>query len=183
MRLSIGVSVTQRMRSTGSNNSMAQFVGTVQGPFGSVQGCPEVRSAVMATTVVEVLSNSSNRTLEIAGILPHHGRVQEEEEEAQQFTKTPIYIVYAHRASSGLCWSSTWMGRLQELREVSIPNSVSELCDRCFYKCKRLRRVTFGSSSSLKRIGVSCFWTSGVEEVSIPDGVRELCDVKELMSV
>ena len=30
-----------------------------------------------------------------------------------------------------------------------------------------------GSSSSLERIGVSCFEESGAEEVSIPDGVRE----------
>ena len=36
--------------------------------------------------------------------------------------------------------------------------------------------MTFGSSSSLERIGVECFQESGVEDVSIPDGVRELCD-------
>ena len=36
--------------------------------------------------------------------------------------------------------------------------------------------MTFGSCSSLERIGVECFQGSGVEEVSIPDGVRELCD-------
>ena len=153
---------------------MAQFAGPSQGPLGSVQGCPRVRNAVMATTGVKFLSDSSKRTLEIAGILPHHGRVQEEE---QQFTMTPIYIIYAHRANSGLCWSSTWMGRaLQQLRNVSISNNVRELCDRCFCECQSLRRVNFGASSSLERIGVSCFQWSGVEEVSIPDGVRDLCD-------
>ena len=131
----------------------------------------------MATTTVELLSDSSNRTLEIAGILPRHGGLQEGEEEAQKFTRTPIYIVYAHGANRGLCWSSTWMGRaFQQLREVSIPNNVCELCDRCFDKCASLRRVNFGSSSSLERIGVECFKNSGVEDVSIPDGVRELCD-------
>ena len=78
------------------------------------------------------------------------------------------------------------------VEEVSIPDSVCELCDRCFYKCKSLCRVTFGPCSSLERIGVSCFERSGVEElerigvscfersgveeVSIPDSVRELCD-------
>ena len=36
--------------------------------------------------------------------------------------------------------------------------------------------MSFGSSSSLERIGASCFQSSGVEEVSIPDSVRELCD-------
>ena len=155
---------------------MAQFAGPTQGPLGSVQGCPEVRNAVMATTTVELLSDSSNRTLEIAGILPRHGGLQDGEEEAQKFTRTPIYIVYAHGANRGLWWSSTWMGRaFQQLREVSIPNNVRELCDRCFSGCKSLCRVTFGSSSSLERIGVSCFGWSGVEDVSIPDGVRELC--------
>ena len=36
--------------------------------------------------------------------------------------------------------------------------------------------MTFGPSSSLERIGVSCFEGAGVEDVSVPDGVRELCD-------
>ena len=156
---------------------MAQFVGPIQGPLGSVQSCPEVRNAVIATTAVGFLSDSSNGTLKIAGILPRHDHVQEEEEEAQQFARTPIYIVYAHRANSGLCWSSTWVGRaLQRLRHVSISNNVRELCDRCFQGCLSLRRVTFGCCSSLERIGVSCFEGSGVKEVSIPDDVRELCD-------
>ena len=128
----------------------------------------------MATTAVEFLSDSSNGTLKIAGILPLRGCVQEEE---QQFARTPSYIVDTHRANSGLCWSSTWVGRaFQQLRHVSIPNNIRELCDDCFKGCKSLRRVNFGSSSSLERIGVSCFEGSGVEEVSIPDGVRELCD-------
>ena len=127
----------------------------------------------MATTTVELLSDFSNRTLKIAGILPRRGGVGEEE---QQFTGTPIYVVYAHRANSGLCWSSTWAGRaLQQLRDVSIPNHVRELCDRCFYGCGNLRRVMFGSSSLLERIGESCFEESAIEDVSIPDGVRELC--------
>ena len=63
---------------------MAQLAGPTQGPLGSVQGCPEVRNAVMATTTVELLSDSSNRTLEIAGILPRHGSVQEEEEDEEE---------------------------------------------------------------------------------------------------
>ena len=60
---------------------MTQFAGPIQGPLGLVQGCPYVRSAAMATTMVEFLSDSSNRTLKIAGILPRQSRVQEEEEE------------------------------------------------------------------------------------------------------
>ena len=62
------------------------------------------------------------------------------------------------------------------VEDVSIPDGVRELCHGCFYSCKSLRRVNFGSSSLLKRIGVECFGWSGVEDVSIPDGVRELCD-------
>ena len=156
---------------------MAQFVGPSQGPLGSVQGCPEVGNAVMATTTVEFLGGSSNGTLTVAGIFPRHGRVQEKEEEEQQSERTPLYIVYAHRANSGLCWSSTLGGRaLQQLRDVSVPNNVCELCDCCFSGCWNLHRVNFDSSSSLERIGVECFQGSGVEEMSIPDGVRELCD-------
>ena len=35
--------------------------------------------------------------------------------------------------------------------------------------------MNFGPSSSLERIGVYCFESSGIEEVSCPDSVRELC--------
>ena len=43
------------------------------------------------------------------------------------------------------------------MEEVSIPDGVRELCDDCFSGCGSLRRVNFGSSSSLERIGVECF--------------------------
>ena len=59
---------------------------------------------------------------------------------------------------------------------IDIPDTVRELGNYCFKGCKSLRRVTFGSSSSLERIGVSCFEESALETVSIPDGVLELCD-------
>ena len=62
------------------------------------------------------------------------------------------------------------------LSSVCIPGCVRELCDNCFKGHRSLRRVTFGSSSLLERIGVSCFEGTGVEEVGIPDGVRDLCD-------
>ena len=61
------------------------------------------------------------------------------------------------------------MGRaLQQLRDLSITNNLKG--------CKSLRSVMFSSSSSLERIGDSCFALSSVEEVAIPDGVLELCD-------
>ena len=54
---------------------------------------------------------------------------------------------------------------------------VLEVCEGSFKGCSSLHRVTFGPSSSLERIGVSCFEESGVEEdVFVPDGVRELCE-------
>ena len=54
------------------------------------------------------------------------------------------------------------------MQEVSIPSNMSELCDGCFLGCKSLRRVAFGSSSSLEVIGVSCFHWARVEEVRNP---------------
>ena len=98
-------------------------------------------------------------------------------EEGQLLSGTPMYLVYAHKGSSTLCWSSTCVGiAMRQLRDVSIPNNVRELCDRCFKGCECLCRMTFVSSSSLERLGVSCFEWNGVEEVSIPDCVHELCD-------
>ena len=66
--------------------------------------------------------------------------------------------------------------RNSKICEVSIPNSVIELGDQCFRRCRKLLRVIFGASSSLERIGVGCFRRTGICEVSIPDSVIELCD-------
>ena len=62
------------------------------------------------------------------------------------------------------------------IARITIPSSVRELCDRCFFWCSSLVDVTFAVSSSLKRIGVGCFEGTRIEEISIPDNVRELCD-------
>ena len=86
----------------------------------------------------------------------------------------PIYLVGAERR--GVLYRAGWIPFFGRIREVSIPHNVRELCDGCFRECKSLRRVMFGSSASLERIGVSCFQETRVEEVAVPDSVRELCD-------
>ena len=156
---------------------MAQFlVGTIHGASGPVQDGPEVRNAVMATTMVESLRDSSNQKWEIAGMLSQYDNAQD----CQQIAETSMvrYIVYAQKEKSGLCYGSPCVICAQPrfVHYVSIPNNVLELCDHCFQSCDSLRRVTFSSLSTVERIGVYCFKDSGVEEVIIPDSVRELCD-------
>ena len=59
---------------------------------------------------------------------------------------------------------------------VMIPESVEELCDEFFHKCKGLLCLTFGESSSLKLIGELVFYGSGTVEIPIPEGIEELCE-------
>ena len=59
-----------------------------------------------------------------------------------------------------------------ELKEVVVAESVEELCEKCFYGCKSLSRVTFDESSSLKLIGKEVFYGSGVVEIHIPDRIQ-----------
>ena len=49
-----------------------------------------------------------------------------------------------------------------------------KLCDRCFQWCLSLYRVTFGSSSSLERIGTLCFSGSGLIGFGMPSTVRAI---------
>ena len=85
-----------------------------------------------------------------------------------------MYLVRAKR--SGVLCLEGWFPFFGQIQEVSIADNASELCDGCFKVCKSLRCVTFGSSSSLERIGVSCFQGTAIVEAAIPDGARELCD-------
>ena len=170
-----------------------------------------MKSAVMASTRVECLTDSSDTTLDVTGIFSSDNSLQNE----QQVTGTPKYVVCVSKVDNlrrvstpcglvgdanqedydydSLCSRLLEVGAVDLLPlaqhysdednvcrcglvEISIPNRVRELCTGCFSWCKSLRRVTFGPSSLLERIGVSCFQDTGVEEVSVTDGVRELCD-------
>ena len=165
--------MAQFVQRDASKSEETHPVDPIHGPFGSAQGCPAVIHPVMATTTVESRSHSSSRKLEIAEVFSQHGLLQVQVCDSG-FLR---YIVYADKANAELCWSPTLqIPALLGLQNVSIPNHVRELCDCCFKGCSTLRWVTFGSSSSLEWIGVSCFECSGVEEVDIPDSVRELSD-------
>ena len=55
-----------------------------------------------------------------------------------------------------------------------IPDSVIELGEKCFYQCKNLRRVEFGVSPSLKKIGDLCFAGSCLQSFNIPASVVDV---------
>ena len=157
-----------------------------------VRGCPEVQSAVMASTTVESLSNPSRLRWDITSIFASDAHEQNEPE----VTGTPKYFAYAckfdhFRRETFVPSSSLERIDSEAFRvvpngyhqntpcgpvEIRIPDCVREMCEGCFQGCENLRRVTFGPSSSLKRIGASCFKNTGVEYIVIPDGVRELCE-------
>ena len=57
-------------------------------------------------------------------------------------------------------------------RQICVPGSVEELCDKCFFGCVALRRVTFGESSSLMTVGVEVFCPSVLKSVVIPEAIH-----------
>ena len=57
---------------------------------------------------------------------------------------------------------------------MSIPDSVVQIGESCFYGYRNLQSVTFGESSRLERIGASAFYQTNVESLSIPDSVVEI---------
>ena len=92
-----------------------------------------------------------------------------------QDTKITTYF-RCPETTGGRCQTSNVGTHICGLGIRLIPADLRELCDRCFFSCPDLCRVIFCSSSSLERIGISCFEGTGVQEVSIPDSVLELCD-------
>ena len=82
--------------------------------------------------------------------------------------------VYGRLILSDKC--SVCRGLVGRVEEVTIPDTVREICDECFSGCSSLRRVTFGASSTLERLGRRWLAGTQVEEVTIPDTVREICD-------
>ena len=60
------------------------------------------------------------------------------------------------------------------IESLSIPDSVVELGEKCFYGCKSLRSVIFGASSRVERICAEAFCGTSIESLSIPDSVVAL---------
>ena len=121
-------------------------------------------------SVVECMRAGSDSQGVVAGLFAPSDEVNN----VYQLLFCPEYAFYTREAESRFMspWADT--GGWPEVREISIPNDVRELCSCCFQGCRNLRRVTFGSSSRLEKIGDNCFRDTGVEEVSIPNSVREL---------
>ena len=143
------------------------------GPFGLVQGCDKVRSAPKVSTFAKSLADSANQKYEVAVMF---SRCDYQKEDVLAMA-TPVYVVCANNPDSRFCSKAAcFHNALPQFRDISIPNSASELRKRCFTGCDRLCRVTFGSSSLLERIGISCFEDTSLGEITIPDSVRELCD-------
>ena len=72
-----------------------------------------------------------------------------------------------------VCYGCT--GMVCMVRDVSIPNSVCELSDRCFYHCTSLSTVTFCCPPHLARLGAESFCGTRVELFSVPESVVEVC--------
>ena len=71
---------------------------------------------------------------------------------------------------------SKWSSFIEHVRYVHVPDSVEEISDRCFCKCRRLSVVVFGEESSVKRMGVEAFMSCGFTEIHIPRRVEQICD-------
>ena len=63
-------------------------------------------------------------------------------------------------------FSSSWV------EEVTVPASVVEIGTETFYRCAKLRRVSFAEGSQLNGVGVAAFMESGLEELSLPASVE-----------
>lgn len=77
------------------------------------------------------------------------------------------------------CWLLCENGRvcsgpIGRLNEAVIPDSVEEHCNKCFYGCMNLSRVSPGQSPSLKRIGIEAFCHCGMRKIRIS---RFHCDL------
>ena len=62
------------------------------------------------------------------------------------------------------------------LESLAIPDSVVELCEKCFDNCNTIRSVTFGTLSGLERICRGAFQRTSIESFVVPGSTVELCE-------
>lgn len=57
------------------------------------------------------------------------------------------------------------------IENITIPSNVTEICDRAFLGCKKLKVVNFQDNSNLRLIGDHSFCASSIESIIIPPHV------------
>ena len=65
-------------------------------------------------------------------------------------------------------------GYIGRVIQIDIPDTVVELCEKCFYWSSSVRQVNFGTRSRLRRIGARAFSLTQIGHVAIPGSVIEL---------
>ena len=137
---------------------------------------PLMKEELHCGSVARVVATAEKDIPQVVAIFEQSGDFQDQEKS----TEIPVYLSCAHMTPV-LSWDSQELASISQEISISIPDSVRGICERCFYECKSLVRVTFGPSSCLERIGFEAF--SGrfgaacrVAEITIPDSVQELCD-------
>lgn len=59
------------------------------------------------------------------------------------------------------------------LAKINLPDGLVNVDDWTFCDCKNLKNIRL--PSGLEKIGVACFYGSGLEEVILPASVKEVC--------
>lgn len=59
------------------------------------------------------------------------------------------------------------------LEKIVLPSTITKICDRAFYNCKKLKEINF--PTSLKEIGESVFnYCYKIKKVKLPDSIKEI---------
>ena len=88
----------------------------------------------------------------------------------------PVYLNWSEESDLTAAWHqySDSCGLLPQVRSLSLPSKVEELCDKCFWRHQNLWRAALGESPLLKRIGIEAFYECALKEIRIPDGVEDI---------
>ncbi|KAK8834051.1 hypothetical protein M9Y10_031528 [Tritrichomonas musculus] len=62
-----------------------------------------------------------------------------------------------------------------KIEEISIPRSVTKICERAFSCCNKLRKIEIPTDSNLQTIERCAFFFSDIEDISIPRSVTKIC--------
>ena len=74
------------------------------------------------------------------------------------------------------------------LTSITIPESVTEICEQAFYNCRSLENVIFAGDSQLEKIGMYAFAFTNISEFVAPKQLSliaqgAVCDCEKLTTV
>ncbi|KAK8887427.1 hypothetical protein M9Y10_038470 [Tritrichomonas musculus] len=123
-----------------------------------------------------ISSQNQNQSLLIPRLIKHNSKeykVISISKSAFESIKTIRFVQFESKSEIQTIEQKAFYGTF--ITRISIPSSVTKICEKALCYCLKLQQVEFPPDSKLQIIGIRAFSETGIKSISIPSHVTQIC--------